>query len=394
MTFLGIGIDTESGLFYIENKKLVSLEKNLRALIQRDSISARDLASVAGKLQSLSLALGSNVRIFSRGLFGAISACPDWNSVVSLSDHKAALLDIGFWLKNLRSIRKEELHSSGMIKPTATIQTDASDSGFGGFVSVDGETLEVAGRLPDSVVSGSSSERELYGIFEALKRFRSKLPFGSKVRIRSDSQVAVHGLKVGSRTVECQQWIRKCGVLALENNWLLEPEWVPREENKRADFLSREQPESELVLSHSAFRFVCSKLGMFPMVDRFASSCSAKCDLFCSKWFCSKAMCVDAFSMSWDIGPHWNYCFPPCSLVKQVIRKVVMDKSKALLILPNHPKSIWWGMITKGQLSEFCSATFRLKRGSVGTLDEFGKWCPVSLSFGYVALCLDASGSV
>ena len=65
---LGLVIDTREGMIFIPEDKLNNLENQLKILIQENQSSARTLASVAGKVISLSKAFAP-ARIYTRELY-------------------------------------------------------------------------------------------------------------------------------------------------------------------------------------------------------------------------------------------------------------------------------------------------------------------------------------
>eukprot|EP01029_Cantina_marsupialis_P020349 TRINITY_DN476_c0_g1_i3.p1 TRINITY_DN476_c0_g1~~TRINITY_DN476_c0_g1_i3.p1 ORF type:complete len:316 (+),score=36.85 TRINITY_DN476_c0_g1_i3:299-1246(+) len=307
----------------------------------------------------MSLAFGSSVTLFSRGLFKAIKEAESWDNGLNLEDCKSAVEDMRFWLQDIKKMPKQKLPSCPIMPPSITLQTDASEVGYGGFAYLTERKIKrySAGKLPQSIISQSSSARELYGIWSCLKSLCSDIPKGSIIRVRSDSQVAVQVLKIGSKVEDCQIWARKVALFALKNGWQLRPVWVPRGQNTLADWLSRQETEPELNLSWSAYKYACNIFKISPVIDRFASEDSKKCKRFNSKWYCNSAEAVDALSVSWDIGK-WNYVFPPVKLIGRVLQKITYDQCRALLVLPRHENSTWWGELIAGDLSNHSSGIF------------------------------------
>lgn len=67
-------------------------------------------------------------------------------------------------------------------------------------------------------------------------------------------------------------------------------------------------------------------------VDRFATHYNKKCVRFNSKYWCTNTECVDAFNACWRGENHW--LVPPPNLITKAINKLVTDKAKATLIVP------------------------------------------------------------
>lgn len=71
-----------------------------------------------------------------------------------------------------------------------------------------------------------------------LKALSTKLT-NSRVKWFTDNQNVARIVQVGSRVKELQVLSADCFKLALSYEILLEPEWIPRSENKLADYVSR-----------------------------------------------------------------------------------------------------------------------------------------------------------
>ena len=68
---------------------------------------------------------------------------------------------------------------------------------------------------------------------------------GRKVRHRTDNQNVVRALTNGSK--------KQIYKLCMENNINLFPEWVPRSENKTADWISKDLDKDEYMLNPDIF---------------------------------------------------------------------------------------------------------------------------------------------
>jgi hypothetical protein len=76
-----------------------------------------------------------------------------------------------------------------------------------------------------------------------------------------------------------------------------------------------------------------------PEIDWFASSDNAQLSRFYS-WFPDpSAEGIDAFAFRWGDEP--GYMFPPFSLIPRVLRKVVKDRARILLLHPDWPGALW-----------------------------------------------------
>jgi hypothetical protein len=78
----------------------------------------------------------------------------------------------------------------------------------------------------------------------------------------------------------------------------LRPEWLPREENTRADYLSKIRDVDDFGLFSEAFAFILERFGPFT-VDRFAIEHNAKLPRFNSFYWCPGAAAVNSFTQDW-----------------------------------------------------------------------------------------------
>ena len=87
-------------------------------------------------------------------------------------------------------------------------------------------------------VKHSSTWRELVAVARVMESVANKLG-GTRVRWFTDNQNVVRILQVGSGKAHLQVEALRVFDLCVQYQIHLEPEWVPREENQLADYLSR-----------------------------------------------------------------------------------------------------------------------------------------------------------
>ena len=90
-----------------------------------------------------------------------------------------------------------------------------------------------------------------------------------RVRWFTDNQNVVRILQVGSRKRDLQSVALKVLNLAIQYHIVLEPEWVPRELNEQADYLSRIIDYDDWFLNPVVFAELDAAWGPHT-VDRFA----------------------------------------------------------------------------------------------------------------------------
>lgn len=134
------------------------------------------------------------------------------------------------------------------------------------------------------------------------------------------------------------------------NIWLYATH-LPGVENEIVESLSRRFSASvEWELSQTLFDEITSRFGK-PTIDLFASHHNAKVHKYCS-WFADKyCWKTDAFSFRWN--DEFFYIFPLFRLVGRCWRKIMVDKSDAVLLAPEWPNQHLYALLrrTNGNLS-------------------------------------------
>jgi hypothetical protein len=81
--WLGLIINTINFHFEIPACKIEKAKKNIESVLSSKCISYRELAKIAGFINSLYLAVGPSVRLFTRQLFYTISQRGSWSDYIT-----------------------------------------------------------------------------------------------------------------------------------------------------------------------------------------------------------------------------------------------------------------------------------------------------------------------
>ena len=145
-----------------------------------------------------------------------------------------------------------------------TVFVDASETGYGGYCG----SHTVAGVLPTDVIGTSSTLRELCGVRLLTEELAERLQ-NKRVKYVLDSQPAIANLIKGggdksSLNDAIKEWWRICQRLSITPSY----EWVPRENNKDADKLSKANEYDVTRLTDAAHAIAIRSLSstMFRMV--------------------------------------------------------------------------------------------------------------------------------
>jgi hypothetical protein len=225
--------------------------------------------------------------------------------------------------------------------------------------------------LPEELCSASSTLRELYGLALFIRAVRVLLGRG-RHRLVMDNlgcvfilggvvpPFAVGGkrwgefVSGGSTVPELQRLALELHDLQLSHGFQLVPEWRPRDENTRADYLSHvaEMRHHDYRVPASLFRIIDAAWGPHT-VDRFASPTNLQplvpphAGRFCSHYFHPDALWTDALSFPWD-DQELNWAFPPPHLLPRVIRHFRAHGARGTLIVPDCPGAPWWPALRAG----------------------------------------------
>ena len=147
----------------------------------------------------------------------------------------------------------------------------------------------------------------------------------------------------GSTVEENQELVAQIVDLAVEHNVDLETQWIPREENVRADASTHISAVHDFKLRDEIFRRVDEKWGEHT-IDRFACPGNVRVKSgFYNSRFLEPGMTdcrgIDALAQS-DWGVHNNYVHPPYMLLAPTIYTIRRTDAKATLVCP-----MWKGSV-------------------------------------------------
>ena len=403
---LGFELDLRNQMFYVPAKKvqkLMSSIANLRlaASINDNIVTAKSVAEVTGRIVSMSIALGGVSRMRTRCLYkslGLRETAAQWREPCRLS--KNALDELKFWEKHFDRFNGRRIAQAHPPRSVEMhVATDAGEKRVGGFVQLDENIskeaeqrclkavegaestravaedvksrlrsgVDVSYPLDEKQQKASSTWRELFGVLCILRCFIAFLAgftvrlyvdnagtafcLGGKVQGTSKNGKVIdftekfHG---GSTVEENQELVAQIVDLAVEHNVDLETQWIPREENVRADASTHISAVHDFKLRDEIFRRVDEKWGEHT-IDRFACPGNVRVKSgFYNSRFLEPGMkdCrgIDALAQS-DWGVHNNYVHPPYMLLAPTIYTIRRTGAKATLICPMWKGSVFWPLL-------------------------------------------------
>ena len=193
-TWLGFYLDFSLNFITVPLPKITKLQERISRILVLRFANAKDLASVAGQLNSMFLAIGNIVRLMSRAMYAQISAQNSWFSNFYLED--SVVEELVFWQSNLDHLNGRRIWCKSSAVRVA--YSDASDTGYGGYIVELGPQVAVQGVWSADLAKESSTMREILAVRKVLQSFAPKL-VGLCVKWHTDNQNVAGIISVGSR---------------------------------------------------------------------------------------------------------------------------------------------------------------------------------------------------
>jgi len=162
-----------------------------------------------------------------------------------------------------------------------------------------------------------------------LKSFEAHLQ-NERVRWFTDNQNVVRIVLHGSKKPLLLQ-----EALAVFNT----SEWVPRECNQVADYISRIIDYDDWMLNPVIFRELDALWGPHT-IDQFANCCNNQLPHSNDRHYCLGAEAIGAFTCDWYHENNW-WC-PPLYLVSCLLRHALVTKAVGKLIVPQWRSAPFW----------------------------------------------------
>ncbi|MCP3668061.1 MAG: hypothetical protein GY696_37160 [Gammaproteobacteria bacterium] len=324
------------------------------------SVTARHLASVAGKIMSMSCVIGPIAQLQTRNLYHVILTRRYWDSVVYITEE--AMEELRFWSENLIFLNERKLAS--MPCAELCVFSDASDTGCGAHVSMDGIQHSSHRMWTESelhLYARSSTWRELETVRFCLESF------GLLVRHRflqwkTDNAAVPEIMLKGSMKPHLQPLALKIYALCLQNQIRLQPIWIPRDENVLADALSRISDFDDWGILPSLFLQICAKFGECSC-DCFADHNNHKLQKFYSRFFVPGTAGVDAFCQDWSQDFCW--LVPPIPLIGKAVFHLLSCRAAGILVVPKWPSAAFWPLLfPAGQRHPVVTEYFEIPAGT------------------------------
>jgi hypothetical protein len=339
--YLGFWLDSKNMTVTLTLEKAQKIKDGVQKLMNKDTVSIQALAKVVGCLVA-SIPGVQFGKLFYRSLDNHKTKAlknsrGDFNALTRLPE--VCLEDLSWWADNIEHSHRKII----LDRPSLTIETDASDSGWGACIK--GTNSSTGGHWSEQEETEHINYKELLAVWFGILCFASSKTF-SHIKILSDNTTTVAYINnMGGTKEKCNELARKILKWCYHNNNWISAAHLPGKMNVRADKESRSIHDNmEWSLNPEVFQIICEHLGT-PEIDLFASRLNRKVESYMSWRPDPEAVAVDAMSENWE--GLFFYAFPPFNMIGRVLAKVEFDRCTGILVVPRWHTQPWWPKFIK-----------------------------------------------
>ena len=328
LVFLGFIINTRNMTLTLTNEKKESIKNKAIAVLNKDIVSIRTVASLIGNMTSCFEAVPFG-RLYYRHI--------EMSKIEALKRSKYAKEEIQWWIDNIDS-------SFAYIKSVPEIDheifTDASNEGWGAHNACN---TDINGRWSVQEQEWHINILEMIAVKFALLSYLPLSQGINHIRVMSDNTTAISYInrQGGTHNMHLNDLAVEAWELCKNYNVHISAAHIPGKHNILADSASREFIDAaEWMLSPEIFDNITQEYGL-PDIDLFASRLNRQIPTYASWKPDPESTYIDAMSISWT--GKFVYIFPPFSMLWPVITKLEQDKvEEAIIIAPRWPTQSWY----------------------------------------------------
>lgn len=344
--YLGFSIDAINQTIQLTDSKKNKTKDLCQHVLSAKVLSIRQVAKLLGTLTSAfpGVKFGPlHYRSLERCKIAALKKAKgnfDANMLLS----QLAAQDIQWWINNIES----SVNVLSLGNASIVLTTDASKTGWGAVTS----NSSASGQWKTEESTQHINCLELTAVLFGLKSLLNNVK-RAHIKILSDNTTTVACInKMGTTHSEsCNRLACEIWDWAISHESWLTSSYIPGKQNTEADKQSRKSAScTEWKLKSSIFQTIIEKFKFVPDIDLFASRINCQLDRFVSYTPDPNAFAVNAFTLDWSNLA--IYAFPPFSCVGKMVRKIIQDKAKGIIIVPNWPSQSWFSMLQKIKIEE------------------------------------------
>ena len=168
------------------------------------------------------------------------------------------------------------------------------------------------------------------------------------VRLMMDNTTAVACVnKMGTSHSElCNSVTKSIWDFCTERNIWISAAYIPGKANVEADEESRRiNHDAEWKINSDMLLKALLCLKAKPDIDLFASRINFQFPKYMAYRPDPAAIAIDAFSVSW--ADRDFYAFPPFCIISRVLHKIIRDRAKGVLVVPNWASQCWYPRLAR-----------------------------------------------
>ena len=336
--FLGFTVNSETMTLSLPKDKVIKIKQNCLDLVSRQSVSARDLAQLIGRLTATNQAvLPSPLHYRSLQILKtkALHAGGSYDHQVQLDEESKQ--ELIWWSSKLSMWNGKALVRP---HPNIVIKSDASLVGWGAVC----QNAKTGGLWLENERDQHINVLELKAAFLAIQCFQSKI-LKKHVLLQSDNKVAIAYINNmgGTKSKKLIDLASQIWQWCLGREITLTGEYLPGHMNIEADWESRYfKDTSSWKLDPEIFSHLMKVMGPCS-VDLFADRTNAQLNKYYSWKEDPHAQASDAMLQTWK--NIMGYAFPPFCMILPCLAKVREEKCQVVIVTPTWQTQHWYPLL-------------------------------------------------
>jgi ribonuclease HI len=353
--YLGMEWNTVDMTVRLTAKKNRQLQKTNKLWIRRarrgQKVQVRAFAGMIGGLSATRVQF-SQASLYLTSMYRLLSVATrtvGWDGSVVLS--RALLPQLRWWQRQLQASLPRRIQP---FVPTATIDTDASDTGWGATLQRPRTKLQlIFGWWHGTMIVKkggarmTSNEHEMRAVEMTLRHALAtgQIHDGEDVLLRSDSTTVVFDVNRQAAGLNLRPALRSLLRFLQTKGIRLQAIHVPGVDNILPDALSRLSPSGDYSLRQGVLQRALELLGAEIQIDWFACRRNRQHEQYCTLQNDRKAAGRDALQQDWSTKQ--GLMHPPIPLLTRCLEKVSREHASAVLVLPAWRGQLWTPMLQK-----------------------------------------------
>ncbi|KAI8494118.1 hypothetical protein Bbelb_284650 [Branchiostoma belcheri] len=348
LEFLGMESDSILTAFRLPERKKVSFAEHREGILSEDRVPVSRLQKITGKLVSFGLAVPAT-RLYCREMFHAISVAIKRKTDVRITG------SVRKELEHWRFLDQWQGHIPWRSEKHESIRLFSDASGFrwGGSLVTEQGTTEFGdywtGQEQANIIAVKETEALRRVLITAENKVRDK-----RVDALVDNTNLISAWnKKGGKSLQLSRAIRDLWEEVVRLNVDLNLTFTPSKENE-ADAPSRHIKPSDAMLHKKVFFRIETELGgehgfdtdLMALPSNVQSSRLGQKLRFFSPYPTPHCDGVNVFSQ--DLSKRNAYVFPPFGLIGPLIKFVIQQKARVVMVVPKtFPLEYWWPIVER-----------------------------------------------